>query len=954
MGIGIIMENRSKEIIKTRNKGVFDEFYLFYLQKAEKQLAYILNRAYNFYFDKEKMMSEAMNFLKDSLIEKGTKALIAELKIFKEKSGKNCTYKEFINYISEEKFHIYFDDKYIVLKELLERKVETFIELYSECLMRLSNDKEDIENVIGTKIDFVEKISFSIDGDTHNGGKSVIQLDINDGRSLFYKPHTLAMDVIFDAIISILQKQLDNFEYEHIKTLDKKEYGWQEKIEYCESASIDDVKNYYYSVGVTLAMFYVLGTEDIHAGNLISKGNMPAYVDLEVLLANKNKEYIGAYRKNQYWDLKKIFVDSVLGTYILPNNTPTSLIDIDICALTSGQSIGKESEKLYYFGITNNGTINIHFEKKKSEAYESLSNVRYKETLVEADAYIKEIADGFRDAYVVIKNEKKAILAILDKHSDDRIRQVIRTTYVYGKYLDAAYHPNYLKSAAERKRVISLIYGKLKKNTKMLQIADKEIEMLYRDDIPYFYTKYDSCNLFCYCDGKETVVEKAYANSLKDSLEKRISNLSKQDMCHQVDLIYASFANFGKYRINKMSEQDKKIPQLVRQKRGMNIPEKYVKTIFEIMLDKCIEVDDICSMISFEPDINDKYRISYLSGNLYNGLGVVFFMTMADMRFNCKNTDIILKLIKGIETIYPYNSFSENIASSFNGLTGRLYIYEHIYDQIGCVQCKKYYDEIVEYLGDKELLQDDKIDYVTGVCGGIVALINLYSKNKDVRLPKIIKRYAKFIKGKIDCFNYENVLNGMAHGFSGFIMALFKIYEFEGEKYYYDKAIELVKIENTSYSEKEKNWKDKRNGKYDMVFWCHGAAGIGLTRAATIKYIEHDKKLKKIWIHDIKSSMEIVKKEGIGVELKHGICHGLMGNLMILDYMAEVINDLEMKALVREKLNAFLKRLERKPINYENPLNVEDVSFMLGLSGIGYSIMKLIYKDIPNILLFEV
>ena len=68
--------------------------------------------------------------------------------------------------------------------------------------------------------------------------------------------------------------------------------------------------------------------------------------------------------------------------------------------------------------------------------YESLSNVRYKETLVEADAYIKEIADGFRDAYVVIKNEKKAILAILDKHSDDRIRQVIRTTYVYGKYLD--------------------------------------------------------------------------------------------------------------------------------------------------------------------------------------------------------------------------------------------------------------------------------------------------------------------------------------------------------------------------------------------------------------------------------------------------------------------------------------------------------------------------------------
>ena len=69
--------------------------------------------------------------------------------------------------------------------------------------------------------------------------------------------------------------------------------------------------------------------------------------------------------------------------------------------------------------------------------------------------------------------------------------------------------------------------------------------------------------------------------------------------------------------------------------------------------------------------------------------------------------------------------------------------------------------------------------------------------------------------------------------------------------------------------------------------------------------------------------------------------------------MAEKTNDSDLKAFVREKLCMFLSRLKTDAINYENALNAEDVGFMLGLSGIGYSIMKLTDEKIPNILLFE-
>lgn len=947
------MENVINKIMSTRNEGAFDEFYSIYLEDAEEELTRILDRSYNFSFDKEKLIFEALCSLKNSLMDKGAKTLFAELQIFKDRSGDECTYKDFVDYIGNDEFHIYFNEKYIILKELLDKKVGEFLDLYRECISRLSIDCADIEAVFGMEVDFIEKISFDVDSDTHNGGKSVVKVVTGDGNVLFYKPHSLAMDVIFNDIMVMLLKRLDNFEYEHIKTLDRGEYGWQEKVEYHESGSINDIKNYYYSVGVTLAIFYILGTEDIHAGNLISKGNMPAYVDLEVLLSNKNKRYAGTSENDRYWNLKKVFVDSVLGTYILPNNTPTSLIDIDICALTSGQSIGEESEKLSYFDLADKGTLNIHFEKKNSEAYESLSNVKFNKTIVEADAYIEEITEGFKDAYKVVVSEKKNIAKILDKHSDAGIRQVVRATYVYGKFLDAAYHPKYLQSAGERKRVISLIHGNSKRSGKMSQIADKEIEMLYGDDIPYFYTRYDSHDLFCKCDGKENVVESVYTDTLKESVHKKLSSLSEQDMYNQIGLIYASFANFGKHRIKNIRNQNEIMAGIAKKEDDRELPERYIKAIFDDLKSKCLEADDICSMVGFEPDIKDKYRISYLSGNLYNGLGVIYFMALADKKFGGKNSDVILKLVKGIETINPYKRLPGNIASSFNGLSGRLYVYDRIYDLTGCGEYREYYDRIVEYLADTGLSQDDVLDYVTGVCGGIVAIINLYYKNKDKRLLGIIEKYAAFIKEKIEHMDHENVLNGMAHGYSGFATALFKIYGHCKDKYFYDKAVEFVLREDASYSEKEGNWKDTRSGKYDMVFWCHGAAGIGLSRISTIKYIEHDKKLLAMWKRDIRSAIDAVKRYGTRFEQKHGLCHGLMGNLLILDHMAEKTNDSDLKAFVREKLCMFLSRLKTDAINYENALNAEDVGFMLGLSGIGYSIMKLTDEKISNILLFE-
>ncbi len=947
------MENLTNQVMNKRNEGVFDEFYLFYLKQLEKSLDELLDKQFNFEFDKKEVLSEAISALKDELVNIGSKALLSELQKFKEEKQNDCTYKEYISFITDEQFQLYFDNKYVVLKELLEQKVKTFVKLFEECFTRLSADKKNIEESFKIELNEIKNISFSVDGDTHNGGKSVIRLDINDGKSLFYKPHNLAMDIIFKDIMKIIEKRLGKFQYEHVPTLDRKEYGWQEKAEYSESKDEKEIKNYYYSVGASLAVFYLLGTEDIHSGNLISRGNMPAYIDLEVLMANKNLEHLSNINNNKYSGLNKVLLDSVLGVYILPNNIPTNLIDIDISALTSGQNLGKSSEKLSYLALADKGTADIHYEKMSSESHENLSIVKHKGKVVDANAYIDDLAEGFKDAYEVLLDEKQSILDILESHGDDKIRQVMRATYVYGKFIDAAYHPKYLQSISERKRIFSLSNGEKTTNEIRSKIARQEAKMLYRNDIPYFYTKFDSSNLFYTCDGSENVIKNVYTKSIKETLVEKLERFSKTDMDRQIDLIYLSFANFDKHRLDSIERQDRRLYKKLCDNNNISLPERYVKSIYESLLDKCIDVEDISAIIGLEPDIRGDYRISYLSGNLYNGLGTVYFMALADKKYGNKNADKILRLVRGIEKIMPYKLVPNNIGSAFNGLVGRLYVYKQLYKSTKLQEYADYYNEILDYLVETDLQEGDVLDYVTGVCGGITALVNLYKNDKDLRLKKIIEKYADFVRDKTEKLDFANTLNGMAHGYSGFIMALFKLYEFTKDKYYYDKGVELVMQENTSYSQVEGNWKDTRDGTYGMVFWCHGAAGIALTRTATLKYIEDNKELRKIWVDDIKNALLFVKKEGLDDRLKHGICHGITGNLVILNYIAKVQDDKNLQKFVRQKLNEVLVRLGDESIHYENKLNVQDIGFMLGLSGIGYSIMQLLDNNIPNVLLLE-
>src|SRR5262249_29860002 len=80
-------------------------------------------------------------------------------------------------------------------------------------------------------------------------------------------------------------------------------------------------------------------------------------------------------------------------------------------------------------------------------------------------------------------------------------------------------------------------------------------------------------------------------------------------------------------------------------------------------------------------------------------------------------------------------------------------------------------------------------------------------------------------------------LNGMSHGAAGFAYALALLADATNHHKFADAALRCIAFENASYDPQRNNW-PYFFGNDEPLWpcqWCHGAAGIGIARAAIAK-----------------------------------------------------------------------------------------------------------------------
>jgi lantibiotic modifying enzyme len=188
-------------------------------------------------------------------------------------------------------------------------------------------------------------------------------------------------------------------------------------------------------------------------------------------------------------------------------------------------------------------------------------------------------------------------------------------------------------------------------------------------------------------------------------------------------------------------------------------------------------------------------------------------------------------------------------------------------------------------------------------------------------------------------------LLGYAHGTSGIALALMELGTQTDENRFMRCAEDAVAYETNWYDVERDVWPDLRHGETPKtnsgtnVAWCHGAAGIGLSRVRMWELTQHD--VYKIDAENACSQTAAMIAQQLKGETNWSLCHGILGNLELL-ITSQSIGLENRDGLIEQALDygheQFIEK--RRPWVYDTATSEPLPGLMLGTAGTGYAYLR--------------
>ena len=235
---------------------------------------------------------------------------------------------------------------------------------------------------------------------------------------------------------------------------------------------------------------------------------------------------------------------------------------------------------------------------------------------------------------------------------------------------------------------------------------------------------------------------------------------------------------------------------------------------------------------------------------------------------------------------------------------------------------------------------------ITGISSGLILMLNIYRVLKENEIYQRALAMGEKLLRELET-SEEPLYTGLAHGACGPAWALAQLGGISKDERFIKKSLELVEYENTYFDEELSNWRDIREcvDEEDIAYWCFGAAGIGIARIMLNQYI-HGDTVKK----DVRSVTGRLRKKDI--IRNHSLCHGIFGKIDVMLWMVRN-GYLEESVLKNECKEAFESICAEGFISGSKG-NLADYSFMNGVSGVGYVLLRMLNPSLPCILAIEV
>ena len=779
-------------------------------------------------------------------------------------------------------------------KELFER----IDAMYEDICDRLLNGKP-----------FREVTAVVMDGgDLHNHGRSAAIITTDTGRFV-YKPHSMGIDALAGDMI-------DRFFGDVMKAPKvccAEDYGFAEFIGNHPANTEESAEQYFHNLGGLAAMVLMLGSNDLHHTNVLSKGCYPIIIDYELMMTP------GRGISKEGYDRE--IADSLLYSSLMPSRHG----DVESSILFAAD--------------------------EENQSAPVIDGIR-KTVLDEPDAFLT----GFRMVYRRIVRQKEELKGYLRSAEPVSVRHILRGTDAYTILLEKLHSPAWLKDHDVRPALNEELNRAMARSglTQADKIITSECDALLRGDIPYFFIRTDSRDLFA--DGT-AVYPDYFRNTCIDHICERIDRMNEAELAFEEALLKKAMTRVIR-RVPVTGEVCE--PVAGNRTRSAEELQSHAETIFTGILQDAVRTPsgELCW---FGPDYFLRSGMQLMNEGLMDGtMGLaVFFAALHavtdDPVITAQSGELLdgilkrqytrMKELSQAEVIYP-NVESPSLSS---GLAGKLQALVLIGRYLG----KDTVDELIRQMPEVLLkceFSHEELDVYNGLAGLLRVLCQYEELFTQPGIAKLCEQIADIIAGSRR-LSYEDLhvwktshtawpVSGAGHGQSGVSAALYSAGKRLNRDDLCRMAADGLRFERRIYSEPLGAWPDLRKARRStnyMTGYCSGAPGIGLN-ALHAGYEHAD------WM--IEHAIESVRKEPL--QYKDYLC---CGNSAAVEFLLEAGRIMNRPDLVQEanaRMTMVIARAENDGHYHcvsRSLTNVYSPSLFYGTAGIGYEILRLAYPD---------
>ncbi len=856
--------------------------------------------------------------------------------------------------------------EYTVLTRQLIEALDSWHTREMELLGRLCNDWEAIrttfkpDNDPGLLVGIHEGA-----GDTHRGGRSVTLLTWSSGFRLVYKPRSMSIDLHFQELLAWLNSQGQQPPFQTFKVLDRGAYGWAEFLYARTCTSQEELERFYQRQGSYLALLYALEATDFHSENLIAAGEHPMLIDLESLfhprvnISTDDKIGLPGFETMGY---------SVQRVGLLPQRiwagADNEGIDISGMGGQAGQLMPTPTPMW-----TQIGTDQMHLTHERTEFNVGHHRPTLQGQEIDTLGYCNAIVTGFEATYRLLMRHRQQLLTqFLPGFKHDSIRFLLRHTRTYATLLMDSFHPNVLRDALDRDRLLDRLWLGVESQPYLRRVIGAEQADLRRGDIPMFTGRVDSYDLFT-SDGEQ--IADFFEDSGLDLVKKRIQMLDEDDLERQIWVIRGSFTTtiLGTDDASHKTLQLQPPEKAVTRERLLNA----AKAVGDRLSKLALASKEAVGWLGVNAAKEREWQLMAAEEDLYGGVsGIALFLAYlgaitGEERYTALARSTLPTIRHMLAMRKKYEQFPG--IGIFNGTGSVIYLLSHLGTLWHEPELYTEAEELVRQL-PKAIAIDKGFDVIGGSAGCIAALLSLLQvASSDTPLFHAalcgdhLLACAETMEHGIGWRSPsgDTPLTGFAHGNAGIALNLLRLFEICGEERFRRGALAAIEYERSLFSAKHRNWPDLRvdtsSGKKGdphlpdeekyMVAWCHGAPGIGLARLGSLKVLDDDAIRAEI-------DAALATTLAMGFGMNHSLCHGDMGNLDTLLLAAQVLDKPEDRKRIDNIAAMLLDTIDRQGWVTGVPLGVETPGLMVGLAGTGYALLRLAEPEkVPSVLLGE-